>query len=289
MSNQLVLDPADSAPDAHDIHARVTKARTSFYWAMRVLPRAKREAMFAVYAYCREVDDIADDGDASIEARLAALLEWRAEIDRLYAGRPRHPIAQALRGPVHAFALRREDFEAILAGVTMDAEGPIVAPRFPVLELYCARVAGAVGRLSLCIFGAPPACHQPLSHALGEAVQLTNVLRDLAEDAAVGRLYLPRELLEKHGVPMTPAAALAHPGLPQVCAELAAVAQRRFDEAAALIARTGGRELRTAAVIMMIYRRLFERLTARGFTRLDEPVRVGKPEKIWIALRYGLL
>lgn len=288
MSQQLVLDPAESVPDAQDIHARVAKARTSFYWAMRVLPRAKREAMFAVYAYCREVDDIAD-GDEPLETRLAALHEWRAEIDRLYSGRPTHPIAQALRGPVHTFSLRREDFEAILAGVTMDAEGPIVAPRLPVLELYCARVAGAVGRLSLCIFGAPKACHQPLAHSLGEAVQLTNVLRDLAEDAAVGRLYLPRELLDKHGVPPTPAAALAHPNLPLVCAEVVGIAESRFAEAAALIRRTGGRELRTAAVIMRIYHRLLDKLVERGFTRIDEPVRVPTAEKIWIALRHGLL
>jgi phytoene synthase len=271
------------------MQAIVEKSRTSFYWAMRVLPRHRRDAMFAVYAYCREVDDIAD-GDQPVEAKLAALQAWRTEIDYLYKGRPRHPIAVALRGPVHEFNLRRADFEAVLAGVGMDAEGPMVAPRQSVLELYCARVAGAVGRLSLRIFGAPEDCQPDLARALGEAVQLTNVLRDLAEDAGVGRLYLPRELLEKHGVPTdSAAAALRHASLPQVCDEVAASALARFDEAARMIEGQGRRELRAARVIMMIYRRLLERLMARGFARYAEPVRVGKLQKVWIALRYGLL
>jgi phytoene synthase len=284
----LVDAPADGA-DPRQIQAIVEKSRTSFYWAMRVLPRRKRDAMFAVYAYCREVDDIAD-GDQPVEQKLAALHEWRAEIDHLYKGRPRHPIAVALRGPVHDFKLRRADFEAVLAGVGMDAEGPIVAPKQAVLELYCARVAGAVGRLSLRIFGAPEDCQPALAQSLGEAVQLTNVLRDIAEDAEVGRLYLPRELLDKHGVPAdSPAAALHHPNLARVCDELAAVAVKRFHESATLIAAQSSRELRAARVIMMIYRRLLERLMARGFARHAEPVRLGKPQKIWIALRYGLL
>ncbi len=289
MSSQLAVKSVPAAADARQIQAIVEKSRTSFYWAMRVLPRRKRDAMFAVYAYCREVDDIAD-GDLPVEAKLAALQQWRSEIDHLYKGRPRHPIAVALRGPVHEFKLRRVDFEAILAGVFMDAEGPIVAPRMSVLELYCARVAGAVGRLSLRIFGAPEECQPALARSLGQAVQLTNVLRDLAEDAALGRLYLPRELLEKHEVPMdSPVAALRNPRLPLVCEELAATALRDFDEAAGLIAREGRRELRAAAVIMMIYRRLLDRLLARGFVRYAEPVRLGKTQKMWIALRYGLL
>jgi presqualene diphosphate synthase len=289
VSEPAVVEPAPAASDPREIQAIVEKARTSFYWAMRVLPRRRRDAMFAVYAYCREVDDIAD-GDQPVEAKLAALHEWRAEIDHLYKGRPHHPIAVALRGPVHEFKLRRADFEAVLAGVTMDAEGPIVAPRLAVLELYCARVAGAVGRLSLRIFGAPEDCQVALAQSLGEAVQLTNVLRDLAEDADVGRLYLPRELLDKHGVPGdSPAAALRHPNLPKVCDEVAAVAVKRFGEAAKLMADNNCRELRAARVIMMIYRRLLERLMARGFARYAEPVRLGKPQKIWIALRYGLL
>ncbi|MBX6321801.1 MAG: presqualene diphosphate synthase HpnD [Rhodospirillaceae bacterium] len=289
MSGQLALKTAATDADPRQIQAIVEKSRTSFYWAMRVLPRRKRDAMFAVYAYCREVDDIAD-GDLPVDAKLAALQQWRAEIDHLYKGRPRHPITVALRGPVHEFRLRRLDFEAILAGVGMDAEGPIVAPRQSVLELYCARVAGAVGRLSLRIFGAPEECQPALARSLGQAVQLTNVLRDLAEDAEIGRLYLPRELLEKHGVPTdSAAAALRHPGLPLVCDELARLALRDFDVAAELIARQGRRELKAAAVIMMIYRRLLERLMARGFARYAEPVRLGKMQKMWIALRYGLL
>ncbi|MGH6959199.1 MAG: squalene/phytoene synthase family protein, partial [Dongiaceae bacterium] len=169
---------------------------------MRLLPAHKRQAMFAVYAFCRVVDDIAD-GDLPSAAKLVQLQGWRDEIDRLFAGRPQHPITVALAEPVRRFGLARDDFIAVIDGMAMDARAPLVAPPLAELELYCARVAGAVGLLSVRIFGAPPETGPALARALGEAVQLTNVLRDIEEDAALGRLYLPRELLERHGVPIS--------------------------------------------------------------------------------------
>jgi presqualene diphosphate synthase len=231
MSEQAAIDMSGVAAAQDHVADVVVKARTSFYWAMRLLPAEKRQAMFAVYAFCRVVDDIAD-GDLPPATKLQQLQGWREEIDRLYAGKARHPIARALVEPVRHYDLAREDFLAIIDGMEMDGHAPLVAPSMAELELYCARVAGAVGLLSVRIFGAPREGGIALARALGEAVQLTNILRDLDEDAGLGRLYLPRELLEKHGVPTnSPAAALRHPQLPPVCDELAGVAQRRFDEA----------------------------------------------------------
>lgn len=277
-----------SHPQAH-VQSVVHKARTSFFWAMRLLPRDKREAMYAVYAFCREVDDVAD-GDAPLEVKRRLLGEWRREIARLMAGTPGHPITLALAGPVRRFDLPEDAFVAVLDGMEMDAAGGMVAPSLAELRLYCARVAGAVGRLSVRIFGAGGPDGEALASALGEAVQLTNVLRDLDEDAQLGRLYLPRELLVAHGVPITtPTAVLRHPALPGVCRNLADMAEERFSAAAALIGRGSRRALRPARVMMEVYRRILERLRERGFERLDERVGLSRREKLLVALRYGLL
>jgi squalene synthase HpnD len=273
---------ADDA-DRAEMAERVERSGTSFYWSMRLLPRAKREAMFAIYAFCRAVDDLADE-PAPVESKRAGLAEWRAEIDRLYAGRPTHAVARALVEPVARFGLRREDFLAVIDGCEMDANGPVVAPDWATLRLYCARVAGAVGRLSVHVFGAAGPEGDRLAASLGEAVQLTNLLRDLAEDARDGRFYLPRELLQQHGVPISPAMALSHPALAQVCREVARGAEARFTEAGQALAKLPRRPLTPARIIMGIYRRLLAKLVAQGFRRLEPKVRLTKGEKLRIAL-----
>jgi phytoene synthase len=288
MSQQAAIEAEQIAADQCLVEDVVVKARTSFYWAMRLMPAEKRQAMFAVYAFCRVVDDIAD-GDLPDAAKLRQLQGWRAEIDRLYAGTARHAIARALAEPVRRFDLARADFLAIIDGMEMDARGGLVGPPMDELRLYCSRVAGAVGLLSVRIFGAPRDLGQRLAEALGEAVQLTNVLRDVAEDAELGRLYLPRELLEKHGAAVTSlAAALRDPRLAAVCDDLAVLAEAQFDLAAALLDIMPRRELRPARLILVVYRRLLHRLRRRGFARLDEPVKLSKAEKLWLIVRHGL-
>jgi len=289
MSQPAAIDTSQLTA-AHDlVEDVVVKARTSFYWAMRLLPAEKRQAMFAVYAFCRVVDDIAD-GELPGLVKLRQLQEWREEIDRLYAGAARHPIARALAEPMRRFDLAREDFLAIIDGMETDARGGLVAPTMPELELYCSRVAGAVGLLSVRIFGAPREAGRQLARALGEAVQLTNVLRDVVEDAGLGRLYLPRELLEKHGVPAGPPdAALRHPDLPKVCADLAVTAEARFAEAAKLLRGMRRRRLKAARVILVVYRRLLQRLQEHGFAPSAAPVKLSKAEKLWLVLRHGIV
>ena len=289
MSQQAAIDRAEIASDLDRVQDVVVKAKTSFYWAMRLLPVEKRQAMFAVYAFCRVVDDIAD-GDLPEATKLRQLQGWREEIDRLYAGDARDPIARALAEPVRRFGLERADFLAMIDGMETDARGGLVAPAMADLELYCSRVAGAVGLLSVRIFGAPRDAGHRLAKSLGDAVQLTNVLRDVIEDAELGRLYLPRELLEKHGVStQSPTAALAHPNIAQVCDDLADLAARRFDEAAAQLAILPRHPMKPARLILVVYRALFQRLRQRGFARLHEPVRLSKGEKLWLLLRHGLL
>jgi phytoene synthase len=278
----------DISPTEH-VRTLVAASGSSFFWAMRFLPKPKREAMFAVYAFCREVDDIAD-GDAPLENKRAELAAWRVEIDRLFAGQPKKPVARALAGPVTTFGLAREDFLAMIDGMEMDAGDDLIAPSMADLRLYCARVAGAVGLLSVRIFDGPSDASRKLALTLGEALQLTNILRDLREDAERGRLYLPEELLSRHGVASRdPQTVLRDAALSGVCTDLAAEARQRFIEAEASLTALSKREYRPAVVMMQVYRRVLDRLIRRGWQRLDRKVGLHPVAKLWIALRYGLL
>jgi presqualene diphosphate synthase len=271
------------------IRHRVEAAGTSFYWAMRLLPRDRRNGMYAIYAFCREVDDIAD-GERPVEHKLAALAGWREEIEALYDGGPRHLVARALSGPIRCYELRREDFLAIIAGMEMDARRDIRAPDFATLDLYCARVASAVGHLSVQVFGDPSAAAHVVAESLGRALQLTNILRDLAEDAARQRLYLPCEILDRHGIRGTePAAILRHPALPAACRDVATIAEDHFREAARAMAQCSRRAMRPAAVMAAIYRATLSALQRSGWRDPGERVGVSTPLKLWLVLRHGLL
>ncbi|HXY98537.1 MAG TPA: presqualene diphosphate synthase HpnD [Stellaceae bacterium] len=287
MSAALQREPAADPRAA--IRARVAAASTSFYWAMRLLPEARREAMFTIYAFCREVDDIADSNEPP-PAKRAGLGAWRREIDAVYADKPRTPLSRVLAEVVHAFALPREDFFAIIDGMEMDAVADIRAPTLADLDLYCDRVASAVGRLSVRIFGTDLPAADRVAAALGRALQLTNILRDLAEDAARGRLYLPREYLREAGIAETePQAVLRHPHLAQVCDRLADLAEERFAEARSAMRDCPRRAMRPAAVMGAVYHAILIRLCRRGWRDIEREVRLPAGLKLWLALRHGLL
>lgn len=275
----------------------VIGAGTSFYWAMRMLPLEKRRAIFAVYAFCRTVDDIADSADPTAD-KIVALADWRAEIDRLYgdagdsgASAPETPLASAIAD----FDLERAAFMAIIDGMEMDARGPIIAPAMAELETYCSRVASAVGLLCIRIFGDNSEDGRAVAASLGLALQLTNILRDIREDAQMGRLYLPVELLEAHGIETRdPLEVLHHPGLPAVCRALAERAEQEFSRAQAAIDRCSRRTVRPAIVMMKVYHRTLRQLRRRDWQDVAayEPSRfsraLDKVGKLLVALRYGL-
>ena len=275
-----------AASDLQEVEALVRRAGTSFHRGMKVLAADRRAAMYAIYAFCRMVDDVADEPGPPGE-KIAGLAAWRGRIAGLYAGRAEDAVTRVLLPAVQRYALRQDDFMAVIDGMQMDAETVIVAPGLAELDLYCDRVAAAVGRLSVRAFGdASPAADQVAWH-LGRALQLTNILRDVAEDAGRGRLYLPREWLHGAGVPADPATALRHPGLPVVCARMAADARRHFAEAHAAMRRCAPRAMRPARLMGASYAALLHRLERRGWTRLEQPVRVPKWQKLLIALRYA--
>jgi squalene synthase HpnD len=261
---------------------------SSFYAAMRILPKPQREAMFAIYGFCRQVDDIADSPGPRAE-RLAALAQWRHSIDALYQG---HPNGQTedLVEPVRSFGLEKADFQAVIDGMEMDVLADIRAPSWSELDLYCDRVASAVGRLSVRIFGLEVKPGRDLAHHLGRALQLTNILRDLDEDAGVGRLYLPREALQQAGIDTTePAEALASPALDRACGELVAAARQHFERAHAIMAASSRRAVRAPRIMGEVYRLILERVAERGFAPPRLPVRLGRARLAFILMRYAFI
>jgi squalene synthase HpnD/squalene synthase HpnC len=282
------LGAADQA-DAQAITERVRASGTSFYLAMRLLPQKRRNAMYAIYAFCREVDDIADGTD-ELPAKLAALDKWRAEIDALYAGQPTHLVSRALADPVRRYGLRREDFLAVIDGMAMDSRWPSPPMTMAELDLYCDRVASAVGRLSVRAFGATEPAATHVAKSLGRALQLTNILRDVAEDAGLGRLYLPRELLAAHGITEEePQAVLHHPALPLVCADLAETANRHFADAWSAMRLCRRRAMRPAAVMAAMYGLVFRQLQRHGWQASEARPKVPTLLKLWVVVRYGLI
>ena len=284
-----VTDQPDDAALRETIRHRVETAGTSFYWAMRMLPRDRRNGMYAIYAFCREVDDIAD-GDGSVDRKLADLAAWREEIGAVYANRPRHVVARALQEPTRRYALRREDFLTVIDGMEMDAREDIRAPDLAALDLYCARVASAVGHLSVHVFGDPSDAAHLVAESLGRALQLTNILRDLDEDARRHRLYLPREILDRYGIGSSiPAAVLQHSALPAVCADVAAIAEGHFRDADRAMMGCSRRAMRPAAVMGAIYHATLSALRRSGWRAPATRVRLSKPQKLWLVLRHGFL
>jgi phytoene synthase len=273
--------------DLDAVEAMVRAAGTSFYRGMRVLPPDRRHAMYAIYAFCRIVDDIADE-PGEFAAKLPELRSWRRRVADLYQGHADSAVTRVLVRAVGAFRLREADFLAVIDGMQMDAETTIVAPDLATLDLYCDRVAGAVGRLSVRAFGDASADADEVARALGQALQLTNILRDVHEDAARGRLYLPREWLLEAGVPLDPAAALASPRLAEVCERVATRARARFGDAQAAMARCDRRAMKPARLMGATYEAVLARLQRRGWQRLDRPAKLPKWRKLWIAVRYGL-
>src|SRR3984893_3864285 len=283
-------NPAIAAADYKDnaITLRPAAAVSSFSWAMHLLPAQRRRALCALYAFCREVDDIAD-GEASHALKQTLLANWRGEIADLYGGRPRNVVTLGLSKAVHLYGLRCHDFLAIIDGAEMKAQTDIRAPSFAQLDRYCECMAVAVGRLSVRIFGDETPAGERVAAELGRALQLTNILRNLAEDAGRHRLYLPREMLHARGIfATTPNWVLAQPALADVCNDLAMRAEGHYVAAAEAITACPRRTMRPAAVMLGVYRALLHELLARGWRQLDKPVRIPAWRQLGLVLRHGL-
>jgi presqualene diphosphate synthase len=281
MSKRETLPPSQAAA------VKKKASGSSFYLAMRLMPRQERDAMFAIYAFCRKVDDIADDGIGTRPERHRRLDNWRADLDALYAGSP--PAAAAFLAPAVArYGLRKEDFRTILDGMDMDVTEDIVAPDLATLDLYCERVASAVGRLSIKVFGMEEGAGFQLAHHLGRALQLTNILRDIDEDADIGRLYLPREYLFAAGFKsLDPKMVVSDPRVDGVCRAVAAMAHDHYDKAAVILAKKPKGRIATPRLMGAVYGEILKATEAAGFAPPRQRVSLSRGKLLSLMLRAG--
>ena len=281
--------PTTSPVQEITIAQPIRRANPSLFWSTQLLPAPRRDAMQALYFFCRELRSIADGG-ASRTLKLALLTDWRTQIGLLYAGRPQHFVTRALSDAVKRFDLRCVDFLDIIDGIETEARTDIRAPSLDQLYLYCKQRSVAVIRIALRIFGAAQADADQMAAALGRGMVLTGILRDLTQDGRRHRLNLPRQLLQQHGIFATmPSCVLAQLALPQVCNALADWAADWFADAEDALEGRSRWRMGAAIAILSGYRGLLLALLVRGWKRLDEPV--GLP--VWcrsaLAIGHGLV
>ncbi|HEX7759235.1 MAG TPA: presqualene diphosphate synthase HpnD [Caulobacteraceae bacterium] len=278
-----------NAPQTATAKTEQQASGSSFYTAMRLLPPLERTAIFAVYAFCREVDDIADVEGIPIPQRQAELNAWRDDLAALYAGNPPERTSYLVE-PVARFGLRLDDFLAVVDGMEMDVVETIRAPGYDKLDLYCERVATAVGRLSVCIFGMDEQPGRNLAHHLGRGLQLTNILRDLDEDAGMGRLYMPAEALAAAAIETTePMAVVNHPNIDKACRWVAAKAHEHYRAADAIMHARPTGKLRTPRLMSAVYGQILGKMESLGWNPPRTRAKVGKVQLIWTLLRHGLV
>ena len=279
----------ESSPSPAQASTEQQASGSSFYAAMRLLPPAERSAMFAIYAFCRVVDDIADEPGPTVGQRRSELDAWRADLAALYAGAPPERI-RFLAEHVSRFGLRQADFLAIVDGMEMDVDGPIIAPEYEKLDLYCDRVASAVGRLSVRIFGMPEAEGLELAFHLGRALQLTNILRDIDEDAEMGRLYLPAEALAEAGVETrVPLEMVNDRRIDRACRWVSAKAHQHYGKADAVLkARPSGR-IRSPRLMRQVYSEILSKMELEGWAPPRRRISLPRTRLLWIVLRHGLV
>jgi squalene synthase HpnC len=267
--------------DAELVTGAVLRAGSSFAVGMRILRPDRRRAMYALYGFCRAVDDIAD-APASIEEKRAELDGWRRELDGIYAGQGEHALGRELVDAVRRYALPREEFDLILEGMLIDAAPSVRIPDRAALAAYARRVAGAVGVLSCRIFGVPDPWAKEFAIYLGETLQITNILRDVDEDAEIDRLYLPLDRLVAAGVDPTGHARsiVADPRVADACAKLSAELDLRYSHVAGLVPFRARPALRSALIMQYGYERIFQKLKARGWAGRGERPRLSKRERL---------
>ena len=263
---------------------KAAQSGSSFYYSFRLLAPARRRAITALYAYCREVDDVVDEVSDPDVAR-AKLGWWRSEVERIYGGTPQHPVAIALQDAVRRYRLPKEHLLRVIDGMQMDLEKTRYRT-FAELEDYCDHVAGVVGLLSAEIFGYQDARTRDYAQKLGVAFQLTNIIRDVGEDARRGRIYLPQEDLDRFGVAAGDVLrARTSPAFVELMRFEAERAARWYEEAIAALPARDRRPQRAGLAMAAIYRTLLDEIARDGYAVLDRRIALTPLRKLWIATR----
>ncbi|NBW00457.1 MAG: squalene synthase HpnD [Betaproteobacteria bacterium] len=267
--------------------AKVAESGSNLVAAFKILEPQPRAAIMALYAFCREIDDIVDECKESDLARIK-LAWWQEEIDRLFQGTPQHPVGQALQPRVAAHELPQSQFLEIIAGCEMDLLQNRYA-RWQDLDLYCDRVAGAVGRLSARIFGQADARVLDYATLLGRALQYTNIIRDVGDDARRGRIYIPAEALHQFGVDAAGILRFEHSAAFQsMMADMAQRAHSLYDQAFAQLPRNQRSAQRPGLIMAAIYRELLRVVESESFRVLNQRISVAPARKLWLAWKASL-
>ncbi len=270
------MNPHDYCQD------RAAKSGSSFYYSFMFLPPEQRQAITALYAFCREVDDVVDEcHDVSLAQ--TKLEWWRQEVGRIFSGTPTHPVGHALKDVLTRFKLPQEQFLEIIDGMAMDLSQTRYLD-FKALQLYCYRVASVVGLLSVEIFGYENRQTLKYAHDLGLALQLTNIIRDVGEDARRGRIYLPIEDLQRFGVPAKDILETRYSdAFRELMAFQAERAEQFYEQAFAHLPAVDRKAQRPGLVMAAIYRTLLGEIAADGFQVLDRRISLTPVRKVWLA------
>jgi phytoene synthase len=269
------------SPDEY-CEQKAAQSGSSFYYSFRFLPPERRRAITALYAFCREVDDVVDEVSDPGVARLK-LGWWRTELAAVFGGQPRHPVALALVPAVSAFKLPQEHFQAVIDGMTMDLEQVRYAD-FAALEGYCHCVAGVVGLLSAEIFGCTQVATRTYARELGIAFQLTNIIRDVGEDARRGRIYLPQDELTRFGVAAEDVLGRrASAGFSALLAYQVARTRAFYARALAALPAVDRRAQRPGLIMAAIYQALLTEIERDGLRVLERRVGLTPLAKAWLA------
>jgi len=261
---------------------KTAQSGSSFYYSFLFLPPERRRAITALYAFCREVDDTVDETTDQSVARIK-LAWWRGEVTQMYDGTPTHPVMLALQPHLQPYDLRQEHLQAIIDGMEMDLDQSRYLD-YPNLKKYCWHVAGVVGILSASIFGVTNPQTLRYAEALGLAFQLTNIIRDVGEDARKGRIYLPINELQQFNVTAADLLNARHNEKFEALMKFQADrAQKLYDEAFALLPQEDRRAQRPGLMMAAIYRTLLDEVERDGFHVLNQKISLTPLRKLWLA------
>ena len=269
------------SPDEY-CQQKTAQSGSSFYYSFLFLPPERRRAITALYAFCREVDDTVDEATDQSVARIK-LAWWRGEVAQMYAATPTHPVMLALQPHIQPYDLKQEHLQAIIDGMEMDLDQSRYLD-YPNLKKYCWHVAGVVGILSASIFGVTNPSTLQYAETLGLAFQLTNIIRDVGEDARKGRIYLPIDELQKFNVTAADLLNARHSEKFEALMQFqAARAQQLYDDAFALLPKEDRRAQRPGLMMAAIYRTLLDEIERDGFHVLSQKISLTPLRKLWLA------
>ena len=272
----------------NDIKKIVKRSGSSFFWSMRFLPKAQRMAMYTIYAFCRHIDDIVDGDDLAMAEKIELLNAWKDEIDNIYDRKlPTTDIGRKIYKNCMRFKLPKEEFTKLIDALSMDIPNPIQAPSMEEFYTYCRGVAGAPGVLTLRILGCDDEkLINDLATSLGNALQITNILRDLKEDAEANRLYIPEEILLKAQIDSTsPDEVVTHKNIAIAREALAKIAEDNYKKAHELIPLLDKKAARPVRAMEAIYFRYFTMMKNRGWEVISPKPQLSKLNKLSIAVK----